>query len=125
MGAPRASRSSSSGLAVANVLGTGVELNGDGRDPPHGLVATAAARRPISTTDSVVVENLKVGRRCGTANYSAGHYNPSLATQVGNLVIACFTLLLTVTPPPGPEPESGPHGSRSQARSHRHGDWKQ
>ena len=59
--------------------------------------------------------------------YSAGHYSPSLATQVGNLVIAYFTLLLqvTVTPPPGPEPESGPHGSRSQARSHRHGDWKQ
>ena len=44
MGAPRASSSSSSGLAVANVLGTGVELNGDGLDPPHGLVATAAAR---------------------------------------------------------------------------------
>ena len=33
LGAPRASRSSSSCLAVANVLGTGVELNGDGLDP--------------------------------------------------------------------------------------------
>ena len=31
-------------LSIANVLETGVELNGDGLDPPHGLVATAATR---------------------------------------------------------------------------------
>ena len=44
MRAPRATRSASSGLAIANVLGTGVELHGDGLDPPHGLVAGKAAR---------------------------------------------------------------------------------
>ena len=44
MGAPRASRSACSSLATANVLGTGVELNHDGLDPPHGPVAVAAAR---------------------------------------------------------------------------------
>jgi hypothetical protein len=31
-------------LAIANVLGTGVQLNGDSLDPSHGLVAVAAAR---------------------------------------------------------------------------------
>ena len=43
LGAPRASRSAFPGLAIANVLGTGVQLNGDRLDPPHGLVAVAAA----------------------------------------------------------------------------------
>ena len=59
MGAPRASSSSSSGLAVANVLGTGVELNGDGLDPPHGLVATAAARI-VRSGRLVVVEKSRL-----------------------------------------------------------------
>ncbi len=48
MHAPRARCSTSTGLAIANVLGTGVELNrdclDDGRlDPAHGLIAVAAA----------------------------------------------------------------------------------
>jgi hypothetical protein len=33
----------SSGLAIAKMLGTGVPLNGDGLDLAHGLVAVAAA----------------------------------------------------------------------------------
>ncbi len=41
--APGARRSTSSGLAIVNVLGTGVQLKGDGLDPAHGLVAVAAA----------------------------------------------------------------------------------
>ena len=45
MGAPRARSSASSGLAAANELGTGVQLNGDGLDPAHGLVA---AERVVS-----------------------------------------------------------------------------
>jgi hypothetical protein len=44
VGGAGARRSTSSGLAIANVLGTGVQLNGDGLDPAHGLVAAAAAR---------------------------------------------------------------------------------
>ena len=39
LGAPRARGSASSGLAAANELGTGVQLNGDGLDPAHGLAA--------------------------------------------------------------------------------------
>jgi hypothetical protein len=44
LGAPCARCSTSSCLAIANVLGTCVQLNGDGLDPAHGLVAKAAAR---------------------------------------------------------------------------------
>ncbi len=43
LGAPGARRSTSSGLAIANVPGTCVQLSGDGFDPAHGLVAVAAA----------------------------------------------------------------------------------
>jgi hypothetical protein len=41
-----ARRSTSSGLAIANVLGTCVQLKleGDSLDPAHGLVAVAASR---------------------------------------------------------------------------------
>ncbi len=41
---PRACCSTSSCLPIADVLGTGVQLNGDCLDPAHGLVAKAAAR---------------------------------------------------------------------------------
>ncbi len=46
VGAPRARSSASSGLAAANELelGTDVQLNGDGLDPAHGLAAVDAAR---------------------------------------------------------------------------------
>ena len=44
LGPPGARCSTSSGLAIAYVLRTGVQLNGDGLDPAHGLVAQAAAR---------------------------------------------------------------------------------
>ena len=59
MRAPRARRSTSSGLAIANVLGTGVQLNGDCLDPAHGLVAVAAARI-VSGCRLVVVEIRRV-----------------------------------------------------------------
>jgi hypothetical protein len=44
MGAPRARSSASSGLAAANEKGKGVQLNGKGPDPAHGLAAVDAAR---------------------------------------------------------------------------------
>ena len=57
LGAPRARSSASSGLAAANELGTGVQLNGNGLDPAHGLVAAeqvvsqlAAAAQVASAT---------------------------------------------------------------------------
>jgi hypothetical protein len=43
VGAPGARRSTSSRLAIANVLETGVQMKGDGLDPAYGLVAVAAA----------------------------------------------------------------------------------
>ncbi len=42
--APQARSSASSCLAAANELGTDVQLNGNGRDPAHGLVKVDAAR---------------------------------------------------------------------------------
>jgi hypothetical protein len=38
LGAPRASRSAFPGLAIANVLGTGVQLNGDSLIPRMDLL---------------------------------------------------------------------------------------
>ena len=59
LGAPRASRSAFPGLAIANVLETGVQLNGDRLDPPHGLVAVAAAWI-VSGCRLVVVEKSRL-----------------------------------------------------------------
>ena len=44
LGAPGARCSTASSLAIANMLGRCVQLNSDGLDPAHGLVALAAAR---------------------------------------------------------------------------------
>ncbi len=41
---PGARSSTSPGLAAANELGTGVQLNGNGLDPAHGLAAVDAMR---------------------------------------------------------------------------------
>ncbi len=43
MGVPGARCCTASGLAIANVLGTCVQLNCGGFDPAYGLVAVAAA----------------------------------------------------------------------------------
>ena len=59
LGAPGARRSTSSGLTIANVLGTGVQLNGDGLDPAHGLVAEAAAR-VVHSSRFVVIEKSRL-----------------------------------------------------------------
>jgi hypothetical protein len=59
VGAPGARRSTSSGLAIANVLGTCVQLNGDGLDPTHGLVAEAAAR-VVHRSRCVVIEKSRL-----------------------------------------------------------------
>jgi len=67
LGAPASSRSTSSGLAIANVLGTGVELNGDSLDPAHGLVAEAAAR-VMSRSRLVVVEKSRLAAAGGAAH---------------------------------------------------------
>ena len=62
LGAPAARRFTSSGLAIANVLGsqgTVVHLNGDGLDPAHGLVAVAAAKFQVSGGNFQVGRNFK------------------------------------------------------------------
>ena len=63
LGAPGSRRSAGSGLAIANVLGTGAQLNGDGLDPAHGLVAVAAAR--VVSRGRLVV--IKKGRLAAAA----------------------------------------------------------
>ena len=70
MGAPRARSSASSGLAAANELGTGVQLNGDGLDPAHGLVAVDAARI-VSGGRLIVVEKSRLA--AAVAAGSAAH----------------------------------------------------
>ncbi len=44
LGALGSRRPTGSGLAIANVLGTGAQLNTDGHDPTHELVAVDAAQ---------------------------------------------------------------------------------
>jgi len=53
LGAPASSRSTSSGLAIAHVLGTGVQLNGDGLDPAHGLVAAERVMSQLAAAAQV------------------------------------------------------------------------
>jgi hypothetical protein len=67
LGAPASSRSASSGLAIANVLGTGVQLNGDSLDPAHGLVAEAVAR-VVTSGRVVVVEKNRLAAAGGAAH---------------------------------------------------------
>ena len=55
MGAPRARSSASSGLAAANELGTGVQLNGDGLDP--GLVAAELVVSQLAAAAQVASES--------------------------------------------------------------------
>ena len=57
----------SSSLSIANVLRTGVQLNGDGLDPAHGLVAEAAAR-VVSRGRLVVVEETRLAAAGGAAH---------------------------------------------------------
>ncbi len=66
MGAPTSSRSTSC-LAIANVLGTGVQLNCDNLDPAHGPVAEAAAR-VMSRGRLVVVEKSRLAAAGGAAH---------------------------------------------------------
>ena len=51
----QAGSSASSGLAAANELGTGVqpELNGDGLDPAHGLVAAERVMSQLAAAAQV------------------------------------------------------------------------
>ena len=70
MGAPGARSSASSSLATANELGTDVQLNGDGLDPAHGLVAVDAAR-VVSGGRLVVVEKRRLA--AAVAAGSAAH----------------------------------------------------
>jgi hypothetical protein len=46
-------------LPITNVLGTCVQLNGDGLDPVHGLVAVAAAR-VVHSCRFVVIEKSRL-----------------------------------------------------------------
>ena len=59
MGAPDARRSTGSGHAITNVLGAGVQLNGDCLDPVRGLVAVDAAR-VVSRGRLVVIEKSRL-----------------------------------------------------------------
>ncbi len=70
MGAPRARSSASFCLAAANALGTGIQLNSDGLDPAHGLVAVDAAG-VVSGSLLAVVE--KRGLSAAVAAGSAAH----------------------------------------------------
>jgi hypothetical protein len=76
-----------SGLAIANVLGTGVQLNGDGLDPVHGLAAVAAATGTNSHYNfkfQFKVESLKLDV---TSSLNHWHiYSP--VVQAGHLVVA-------------------------------------
>ncbi len=67
MGAPKARSSASSCLAAANEVGTGVQLNGDGLDPAHGLVAVDAARI-VSGGRLIVVEKSQLAQHCVQGN---------------------------------------------------------
>ena len=71
LGAPCARCSTSSCLAIANVLGTCVQLNGDGLDPAHGLVAKAAARVVHSCRFVVVEKRRLAGGLCSPCRQSA------------------------------------------------------
>jgi hypothetical protein len=73
LGAPGARRSTPSGLAIANVLGTRVQLNGDGLDqvdPAHGLVAVAAARA-VHGGRFVVIEKSRLAAAIASAGCAA------------------------------------------------------
>jgi hypothetical protein len=87
-------------LAIANVLGTGVQLSCDGLDPAHELVAVVAATHSHynSTTSSFQVQGGKfhVGRNF---KFEVMNRGPSLAhiqfctgpaVQVGHLAVAGF-----------------------------------
>ena len=58
----RCSTSGSSGLAISNVLETGVVLNGDCLDPAHGLVAVAAVRIVVLPIDTCRKKLARRGR---------------------------------------------------------------
>ncbi len=74
----RCSTSSESGLAIANVLGTGVELNGDCLDPAHVLEPAEAAARLVTGGQSVVVEKKSAARRglCSPCRHSPDPQKP-------------------------------------------------
>jgi hypothetical protein len=58
--------SNTSCLAIANMLGTGVQLNGDSLDPAHGPVAEAAV--PVMSRGRlVVVEKSRLAAAGGAA----------------------------------------------------------
>jgi hypothetical protein len=61
------SRSTSSGLAIAHVLGTGVQLNCNSLDPSHGPVAETAAR-VMNRGRLVVVEKRRIAAAGGAAH---------------------------------------------------------
>jgi len=67
LGATRASRSSSTGFAIANTLQTSVELNGDRLDPSTGFAATLAARI-VSGGRLIVVEISRLSAAGGAAH---------------------------------------------------------
>jgi hypothetical protein len=74
LGAPGARRSTSSALAIANVLGTCVQLNGDSLDPMHGLVAVAAVR-VVHSGRFVVIEKSRLAAAiaAGCAAHAGKH----------------------------------------------------
>ncbi len=70
MGAPLARSSNSAGLAAANELGAGVQLNGNGLDPAHGLAAVDAAR-VVRSCRFLVIEKIRLA--AAVAVGSAAH----------------------------------------------------
>ncbi len=76
LGEPRARSSDSSGLTAANELGTGVQLNGDGLDPAHGL---AAVDRGCTSNDGRLAEAAQVAFATWNFTKSSSSWSTTLA----------------------------------------------
>ncbi len=105
LGAPRAPRSSSAGVAIANVLQTSVELNGDRLDPSAWFGATLAAHI-VSGGKLIVLQvgvglgawgSLSIGNRKGglaSIGPALGHLTPLWGTSLTQCVLWQLWLLL-------------------------------
>ena len=76
LGVPRARSSASSGLTAANELGTGVQLNGDGLDPAHGL---AAVDRGCASNDGRLAAAAQVAFATWNFTESSSSWSTTLA----------------------------------------------
>ena len=84
LGAPGARCSTGSSHAIANMLGTRVQLNGDGLDAAHGLVTLAAARVMHRGRFVVIKKSrLAAAAPAGCAAHAGKALMHSLSTRLG------------------------------------------